>query len=116
MKSALAGLIRNLHTLIILIALVGWLSPSLDQLKAYCVFMVLVMGQWAVCDNRCVLTIWEDKLRGAPEGAGSESFIGKLLGRTIGWRPSERTVTIMSYGIGMLCLSLALLRISFVQQ
>lgn len=111
MALIVAGVIRYLHMAVLAVALLGWLAPSQELLKAYAVFMILTMLQWSVCNNRCILTIWEHKLTGVDSGPGAESFIGRILTKLTGRKPSSRFVDGLSYSIGTICLLLALLRL-----
>jgi hypothetical protein len=111
MKLILARFIHHAHTAIVAFSLIGWLLPTTEMLQIYIVIMVAIMGQWAVCDNKCILTIWEDKLRGNKAVPGSESFIGQVIFRLMGWKPSEKNVDRLSYSIGCACVLGAIIRI-----
>jgi hypothetical protein len=115
MKLILAQIIHHAHTGIVAFSLVGWLLPTPEMLQIYILIMVAIMGQWAVCDNKCILTIWEDKLRGQAHQAGSESFIGRVLERLTGWKPSEKAVDRLSYSIGCACIFGAIVRLKLTK-
>lgn len=110
MKLLLAQIIHHTHTAIVAFLLLGWLLPTAAMLQIYVIVMIAIMGQWAACDNKCILTIWEDKLRGHAV-AGSESFIGRVIEKLTGWRPSEKAISRLAYSIGCACTIGALIRL-----
>ena len=115
MKFFMADVIHHLHTAVVLLSIGGWMMPNENLLKGYIVFMIAIMAQWALYGNRCILTVWEDELRGKGSQSGTESFIGTLIKRISGYQPSERFVDLMSYGIGVACVLLAVTRLLLLE-
>lgn len=101
--------------------LVGWALPWREALWAVVVWNPLVYLQWRLLDDRCILTIAEEKLRGptfvqqAAVGEKGEDarcvavFMSRVLGRPVPHWVADS----ISYSILWTSFSIAALRLWF---
>ncbi len=86
----LADAVHTLHSAIVGFFAVGWALPWAGSWWGVVVGAPIIQLNWLLLDNRCVLTIVEDRLRG-PAGPAAEdavnegeAFIVRLLSRLVG--------------------------------
>lgn len=117
MKKHLADIISKLHSLILIVAIFGWIIGNTSWLKVYVVALGVILIQWLSCQNRCVLTIWEDQLRDkrivTPTESPDETFIGRVIHKLVGWRPSDQWVNMVSYALIIVLMLIAFFRIHY---
>jgi hypothetical protein len=115
MKLFLASLIHYLHQVIVLFTLGGWLLPTTGLLKGYIFFLALMLVQWFVCGNKCVLTLWEHRLRGAAEPRQEASFLAQTFERFTGRRATTSCINLVSYTTVVVGALLAYTRIQWMR-
>ena len=114
MREILAKIINAAHIVIVVVAASGWFIFDGQSLRVYVAAMLLILIQWLIYKNQCVLTTWEDRLlgRARSETPSTEStFIGRLIMKLTGKTPTHQTVNLISYGIHIICVTAAILRI-----
>ncbi len=114
MREILAKIINAAHLVIVVVAASGWFIFDGQSLRVYVATMLLILIQWLIYKNQCVLTAWEDHLLGRErsETPSTEStFIGRLIMKLTGKTPTHQTVNLISYGIHISCVTAAILRI-----
>ncbi len=110
MRLTMARIIWFLHTSIVVFMLTGWAYPWEWAAVAILVGCPLIQLNWWIFGNRCVLTIIEEKLRGAPmEALASDesqeeppSFVQNLalrfLGRPIPYAVANAAAYVVLWG------------------
>jgi len=105
------ALLRIVHYAALGFGLVGWAIPHRGVLIVYLVFLPLVVLQWLVNRDACLLDNVESWLRhGRFRSAGANpdegAFIANLIARVTGYRMTPRGVSWLVYGL-MVVLFLA---------
>ena len=76
-KLLLANFLTVLHFLIGVYVNFGWIVLEEKYLLYYIASIVIMQILWVVYDDQCILTIWENELRGLPPN--DEIFIKKII-------------------------------------
>lgn len=116
MKLTLAEAIKRLHTFILIIAIAGWVLPYQSWLEGYVALLGTILVQWLFLDNKCILTIWENRLRNGstPETAvHDETFIARTVNHLCGWQPSDNLVNLVSYVTIIILMAIAVARLRY---
>ena len=114
MRLTVANVIQKIHLLVILLAVTGWALLGGIWLRVYCASLILILIQWLLFENRCVLTVWEDLLRhghSPTERRAENTFVGRPIQKLTGKTPSYTVVNSVSYGIHVLTILATLYRI-----
>lgn len=101
------ALIRITHFFIVIFILFGWMLPC-SYLKWYLLLIAMLFIQNILIGSKCILTIWEYKLRGQPFGA---SFNQRLLHTFLNIDWPERRVRVLEYVLVICLTALVLWRI-----
>ena len=82
----------TLHFAVMIYIVTGWLAPSQAALLVYMVFLALVVFQWEVNKNACMLNNIESWLRTRrwrdPGNREEGAWLATLCENTLGYRPS----------------------------
>ena len=87
MRHLLAEFLKISHLLIVAFVLFGWASPFFPLLAAHLIFVPLMILQWRLANDECLLTRWENRLRNKPP---SEQFIRPILIQVFGAAPEKQ--------------------------
>ena len=101
--------------------LVGWALPWREALWVVVVWNPLIQLQWRLLDDRCILTIAEEKLRGptfvqqtAVGEEGQEArCVAEFMARVLGRPVSNWVADAISHGLLWTTFSIAALRLGF---
>jgi len=108
----LIGLIRAIHYLIVIFALVGWAIPWRPATFAHALQVPLMVLHWWTNTNTCFLTNLENRLRRRDEQektkVNQEFFIKGILDRLLPCKLSKPTIDMMIYIVLALVWSLSL--------
>jgi len=108
--------IRALHYLLVGFNLLAWVIPSVLVLKIHLWFIPLMIVQWRLNRNTCVLSNLEQLLLGRPAyGAeGEGQFIKSLLDRCFNNLPSDRVIEGGTYVLLVIVWLLSFAHLIFV--
>ena len=115
MRLAIANLIQKIHLLVVLLAVTGWGIFDGLWLRLYGLSLIVILIQWLLFENRCVLTIWEDLLRhghSPKELRVENTFIGRTVQKITGKTPSFTLLNTVTYGLLILAIIATFYRIS----
>jgi hypothetical protein len=115
MRLVLAELVGRLHLIVVLLTLTGWLFLDGMWLRLYGLCLGIILLQWLLLENRCILTIWEDLLRHGHshnQKRAENTFIGRIIKQITGRTPSYRVLNAMSYSLLTLAIIATWYRIS----
>ncbi len=116
MRTKFADLTRLLHVGIISTAVFGWLIPDPAWLRSYIALLILILVQWLLNDNQCVMTAWERRLRhgfSSKDQHPENTFIGQMVHRISGYHPTYRQINALSYASIILFMTAAIARLYF---
>jgi hypothetical protein len=105
MKDFLIGTITITHCITSFVIYTFWLLLPKKYLKYYAISLLLLIAHWYICDNKCILTIIEYKLKNKDVSTiyyDSTPFIKDMcskLGITIDEKKVVYLMTIMVYAI-----------------
>lgn len=105
-----------LHIGVISTAVFGWLIPDRAWLRSYIALLALILIQWLINDNQCVMTAWERRLRhgfNTKDQDLENTFIGQMVHRISGYHPNYRQINALSYGSIILFMTVAIARLYF---
>jgi hypothetical protein len=114
MRRRIADLVSLTHIAVIIVVLFGWIYPDRSWLTGYVIGMGLMLFQWRIFHNQCVLTMIEDWLRQESTKkipAERHSFIARTVESVFGPRLSERGVNVISHVVVFICALIATVRI-----
>jgi len=116
----LARAIAAIHSAIVLLFAIGWALPWRESHWAVVCAAVIVQGGWWLFGNRCLLTVWEARLRGkepepvpAAPDEDAPNFIRDGMTRLLGRRPPERWLSYATYGVLWGSFTIAAARLGF---
>jgi len=96
----LARAVSAVHAAVILLFVTGWAMPWREALWAVVLGALVVQAGWWLFEDRCVLTVLEARLRGEASVVETRpNFIGDVATRVLGRRPSERWLSVATYGV-----------------
>ncbi|MDY7022300.1 MAG: DUF2784 family protein [Cyanobacteriota bacterium] len=100
-KNILIALTKFLHILILFFVMFGWLIPSQVWRIIHLIFIPAMIVQWQFNQGTCILTNFENKLRGetAQKQQQQGQFIKGLLGKYFQPLPSDQIIKNLIYGI-----------------
>lgn len=107
-----AALVRVTHYMLVMTVLGGWAFNHPLWLKAYALFIPLMVIQWRFNHDACILTnleFWithEEHVR--PHPRDQDPFIGRMLAKLYGRPVSFATTQAWAHGIAMLVWLLGL--------
>lgn len=118
-RKALARLVSTLHTTIIAFFLTGWTFPWRGALWGVVLGGVALQGIWRIFEDRCPLTILEERLRGEPpplERATEDeeapmNFVSELLTRILGRPIPHRCADATTYGVLYASMTISAVRL-----
>ena len=109
MRLWLARSVWWVHSSVLVFLVFGWALPWRWALWVVAIGAPVTQLGWWFCENRCVLTIVEDWLRGKDpagrpateddEGEPPTRFVAEFLERLIGRPVSERVANALSYTV-----------------
>ena len=109
-----ANIIKHLHNGVLIVALTGWLYGDTLWLLGYLVLLTVILCQWILNDNRCVLTVVENNLRGhrVTETPTAEStFVGQIWKKWFGYTPTYTFINRLSYAVVVFLMIITILRL-----
>ncbi len=113
-----AGAIEACHTLFIPYALFAWVWPAPPWLIAHLIFVPLLILQWRLNRDTCVLTNMVSWLRTGrwwdESDAAQGSWLASLIERVTGIALTARQIGWLTYGLLALSWSLSALRLNGV--
>lgn len=108
----LRQLVRLAHYLLVITVLGGWAVANTLWLKCYAIFIPLMLIQWRLNHDACILTNIEfwitHETPHRPHPRDQEPFIGRILSPLYGEPVSFRTTQIWAHGVAMLVWLLAI--------
>ncbi len=113
-----AALVRLTHYLLLVAVMGGWSVSNTTWLKGYTLFIPLMILQWRLNHDACILTnleFWlthEDHVR--PHPRNQTPFIGRILERLHGRPVSFSTVQVWAHGVAMLVWLLGVAHLKFL--
>jgi len=115
LSRGLAFLMRISHTFILTFVVMGCLFPQRSILVTHVIFIPLMVLQWVLNKDRCVLTQWEHRLRNAPasereEEDGFVKSLGRLCVRDL---PSDKTVKQIIWSVTWTSWFISVARLAF---
>jgi hypothetical protein len=114
MKQLVAKIVHVIHLLIIPFAMTGWIFLDGLHLKYFAAFMILILVQWMMYQNQCVLTVFEDYLlgRARPEVKEAEDlFVGRIIIAATGKNLTVKAINRISYSIHSMSILATLVKI-----
>lgn len=114
LKKGAVLLLKGAHLLLTLFLLLGWLCSGLT-LWFHVALIPIVVLHWQINQGRCVLSDWEQALKG-PVKKGQESKARGHFSRTLvksitGHEPTDHTLMVLIYGLLTLSLLASLFRL-----
>lgn len=111
-RQQLADIVNWIHTGFTLVSVSGWFWWPSSSLAYYVALLALILVQWVVLGNRCILTDLEWRLRtGQKWRPGTdEGFIAKLI-RKLGINPSREVINKLPWYTVYTCIGVAVTRI-----
>ena len=111
-RRPLADLVNWIHTGFTLVSVSGWIWWPSSMLTYYIALLAIILVQWIVLGNRCILTDLEWRLRtGQKWRPGTdEGFIAKLI-RKLGVNPSREVINKLPWYTVYTCMGVAVSRI-----
>jgi hypothetical protein len=116
MRSKIADLTRLLHVGVIVTAVFGWLISDPVWLRSYIALLTLILVQWLINNDQCVMTDWETRLRhgfSAKDKEPENTFIGQMFHRLSGRYPTYKQINAVSYASIILFMMIAFGRLYF---
>jgi hypothetical protein len=107
-RQQLADIVNWIHTGFTLVSVSGWIWWPSSMLTSYIALLAIILVQWIVLGNRCLLTDLEWRLRtGQKWRPGTdEGFIAKLI-RKLGVNPSKQVINKLPWYTVYTCMTLA---------
>lgn len=120
LRLGLAHLLALLHHAIIAFFLVGWAAPWREVLWGVAAGAVVVHAAWWLLDDRCLLTLLEERLRGEEhvpaerleDGVRQPNFIADSVTRLLGRPLPLHWINNATYAVLWTSFSLASLRLA----
>lgn len=116
MRTKFADLTRFMHIAVISTAVLGWIISDRAWLRSYIALLILILVQWLINDNQCVMTAWESRLRhgfSTKDQHPENTFIGQLVHRVSGRYPTYSQINAASYAAIILFMTIAMARLYF---
>lgn len=97
----LSIILRTVHFVVFLFMLGGWLISSKSVATAYVVVIPLVVLHWWTNDGVCILTQWDNRLRGVllQKEAQQGHFVKSIVRRALGCVPTDRALKAIVYSL-----------------
>ena len=104
MTLALARVVSGVHTMIVVFSCVAWALPWTWAMWVAVIAYPVIQLNWWVFDNRCILTVLEEKLRGpgAKRHAADDeplNFVAELGSRILGRPVPGSWANVASYAV-----------------
>lgn len=102
--SLLIAVLRTLHYAALAYGMLGWLIPDRTALIVYLVFLPLIVLQWLLNKDSCLLDNLESwlrhgRFRARDANPDEGSFIANLIERALGIRMTPAGVSRLVYGL-----------------
>ncbi len=111
MATFLAWIVRALHIALLLFVIFGWSAQSAFLLSIHAAFIPAMVLHWKTNNDRCFLTVLEDRLVGGKPGVPG-GFIGSLIEGILGSRPSDAQLKVLLYFVLITTWSLSCVKIA----
>ncbi len=100
LRKVLLGLLKIVHLVILLFVVFGWLLPR-NWLLIHLIFVPLMVLQWQFNQGSCILTNWENAIRGNTKIKTQQQgqFIKGILGKFCQPLPSDAVIKRWVYGV-----------------
>lgn len=108
------ALLKFLHLSVLLFILCGWLFPSPLFWQIHLAIVPLTVLQWQFNQGTCILTNWENALRGEVKDRQEQQgqFIKGLLSRCYNPLPSDRAIQLAIYATMGIAWTISVLRLA----
>jgi hypothetical protein len=120
LRRLLANVVWTTHMGVLTVFVCGWALPWRWALWAVVVLAVVVQVSWWTCDDRCPLTVLEERLRGdrapppvlAEDEARPANFVANLGAALLGRPLPHRVVNLVIYAVTWSAFTIAAIRLA----
>lgn len=120
-RACAVGALRATHLAVALLILTGWAMPWRPVLWAVVVLAAVSQASWLLCNDRCPLTILEERLRGPEaerplrhpaDAAEPANFVVDGLSRLLGRPVPYRLTNLAIYAVTWFAFAVASARLA----